>query len=261
MRNAQNIENEAESEQSRAANAVVTLRKRLGFSQALFGKALSCSAMQVSRMERGSELSAGQCIQLGNIAGDPICWFFWELAGLRPSDVLRIVPAVQSRLRRTSLQRLKLQIVHAGSHRRAAKESDLVAIPVSSAVVGTLGGRGSRMPDWTEILPTSVFATPRVWCPNPTKTSCFRVKGRSMMPTIPDDCIIVVDAAQCDSSRLYGKIVVAYSRPQGLVISRLQYIDEVAVLTPEDSSATTNVDLNPGWTIVGKVLWWIMHEN
>jgi len=36
--------------------------------------------------------------------------------------------------------------------------------------------------------------------------------GRSMTPLIPDGCIIVVDSAQNDHSKMDGKIVVAWHK-------------------------------------------------
>jgi DNA-binding XRE family transcriptional regulator len=58
-------------------------RKILGFRQALkltqgeLGRRLRTSAMAVSRRERGrAEPLADACIRLGNIADDPLCWFF-----------------------------------------------------------------------------------------------------------------------------------------------------------------------------------------
>src|SRR5437763_1979635 len=117
------------AEQSHSeADAVVELRKRLRFSQSLMGRALHCSAMEISRIERGGRLSASLCVQLGDLAGDPGCWYFWERAGLRAADVLRLVPHVQRRLRRSSLLSVSLRLVHAGKQERAAKESDLVAV-------------------------------------------------------------------------------------------------------------------------------------
>jgi len=254
---ASNIEVYTNSIRSRVcAEAVIALRKRLGLSQALLGKALKCSAMAVSRIERGSKLTADLCIQLGNIAGDPECWFFWERAGLRSSDVLRIFPDFRQR---TQKDEMVLRVVHAGT-RAKNRQSDLVAIPVMPVVLGTHGGQGAQVADWAGIIPNAVVATPKTWCPNPARTSCFQVKGRSMMPTIPDGCVVVVDAAQTNLLELYGKIVVAHNKRDGLIVSRLQKIDQIDVLVPEDKAAWSNVNVCPGWKILGKVLWWIVHE-
>ena len=34
-------------------------------------------------------------IQLGNLAGDPECWYFWERAGLHSADLMRVLPDSQ----------------------------------------------------------------------------------------------------------------------------------------------------------------------
>jgi transcriptional regulator with XRE-family HTH domain len=235
------------------AEAVIALRERFGLSQKSLGKALRCSPTVVSRMERGDNLSAELCIQLGNIAGDPECWFFWECAGLRSSDLLRIIPDFKGR---TEKDEFCLRVVHAGPRVRV-KESDLVAIPVLPLVAGTHGGKGAQTPDWNGIVPTAIFASPKGWSPNPTRTTCFRVRGRSMMPTIPDGCIVVVDGTQTRLADLQGMLVVAYHKRDGLIVSRLQNIDHVDVLVPEDKVGWANVNLHPGWKVLGKVLWWI----
>lgn len=252
---------ERDGPSSSEGDAVIELRKRLGFSQALMGKALNCSAMEVSRMERGGKLSASLCVQLGNLAGDPGCWYFWERAGLRTTDVLRIVPHVQRRLRRSSLLSVSLQLVHAGKQARIARESDLVAVSLSPLVVASHGGEGSADMNWTELLPTSMFATPRTWCPNPNQTTSFRVQGESMAPTIPDGCIIVVDTGQNDHSKLMNQIVVVHSQRQGLVVSRMRDIDNVRILVSEDGEEEHHVVFDSEWTVIGKVLWWIVQDE
>ena len=61
---------------------IETLRRRLSHSQGTLGHELNTSPMTVSRLERGSqEPPADMYIQLGNLAGDPECWYFWERAG------------------------------------------------------------------------------------------------------------------------------------------------------------------------------------
>src|ERR1700735_1123838 len=82
------------------ADTISTLRKREGMSQTAFGQRLHSSAMAVSRWERGAqEPPAHSYIELGNLAGDPACWYFWGRAGLRSEDVMRVMPGMQRRLR------------------------------------------------------------------------------------------------------------------------------------------------------------------
>ena len=69
-----------------AAN-ISELRQRLNLSQTVFGGRLNSSAMSVSRWERGNqEPSADSYIELGNLAGAPVCWYFWSRpASRRPA--------------------------------------------------------------------------------------------------------------------------------------------------------------------------------
>src|SRR6267378_4163800 len=43
-----------------------------------------------------------------------------------------------------------------------------------------------------------VIAAPQDWCPNPSATTCLRVRGKSMMPLIHDGYILAVDSSQTD---------------------------------------------------------------
>ena len=70
------------------------------------------------------------------------------------------------------------------------------------------GEEGDKLLDLSEAPAEEMIAAPSQWCPNPAHTSCLRVKGHSMTPTIPDDAIVAVDASQTDHSQLDNKIVV-----------------------------------------------------
>src|SRR2546423_4044296 len=123
------------------ASRLIALRRRLGVSQFELGKQLNSSAMAVSRWERGvQEPPANIYIQLGNITRDPECWDFWGPAGFHSGDVMRVLPAVRSRLQKERLP--ALQIVQAGAHRLRKKGSHLGAIPVLPVVAAPPGGRG-----------------------------------------------------------------------------------------------------------------------
>src|SRR5207244_12896373 len=69
------------------ASRIIALRRRMGVSQSELGKQLNSSALAVSRWERWvQEPPANIYIQLGNITGDPDCWYFWRRAGLHSGD-------------------------------------------------------------------------------------------------------------------------------------------------------------------------------
>jgi SOS-response transcriptional repressor LexA len=238
------------------AKRVLALRRRLEISQSELGKQMNTSAMAVSRWERGvQEPPANIYIQLGNLTGDPECWYFWGRAGLSSEDLMRVLPAIRSRLRRDRVP--SLQVVQAGVHRPRKPPNNLVAIPVLPVVAATHGGKGDPADSLDQVHPESMLAAPSDWCPNPAHTACLRVHGRSMMPLIHDGYIIVIDTSQTNRLKLYGQIVVAAHKEQGLIVSRLQRYDHTEVLVPENREyESTAVSIN-GWRIVAKILWWI----
>jgi SOS-response transcriptional repressor LexA len=114
------------------------------------------------------------------------------------------------------------------------------------------------MARFDQTAPESMFAAPSEWCPNPTFTSCLRVKGNSMAPAIQDGYVIAVDGSQVERSKLYGKIVVAWNRDQGLIVSRFQRFDATELLMPDNREyEPVSLRTEGHWRILGKVLWWI----
>ena len=152
--------------------------------------------MAVSRWERGvAEPSGSSYIRLGNMAGNPLGWFFWKDAGLRLSDVTRVLPREHLCIARAKVARV--QIVHAGGSKRAPKKNSLVAIPLLPVHAGTSGFPGDNI-DIAEAPIEDVLAAPSTWCPHPESTVCLRVKGNSMSPLILDGYIIAVDTSQIE---------------------------------------------------------------
>jgi SOS-response transcriptional repressor LexA len=104
----------------------------------------------------------------------------------------------------------------------------------------------------------TMIAAPKDWCPNPNTTSCLRVRGTSMVPLIPDGCIVAVDSSQADHMRLDGKIVVAWHKDQGLTVSRFKRYDHTEILEPENHAyESITLSAKQRWKILAKVLWWI----
>jgi DNA-binding XRE family transcriptional regulator len=244
------------------ASAILNLRKRLGFSQSELGSRLHYSAMAVSRWETGKQEPTSQCyIQLGNLAGQPDCWFFWGRAGLKGSDLEHIFPGPRSRAR-LSVWR-DFEIVRAGSGKKIERlkgspRLQMVAIPLLDVHAGAIGEQGSSETNFEEATTEEMIAAPALWCPNPAETNCLRVKGTSMTPLINDGDIVVVDGTVPEPTDLDGKIVVAWHRKSGLALARFVVADGVHLLESENRSyAPVRVEKDRNWRIVGKVLWWI----
>ncbi len=185
--------------------------------------------MAVSRWERGiSEPPSHTYIEMGNAAGDPLCWYFWGRAGLSKEDLLRVTP-VYPRIFGNNLP------------------DPITLIDVQ--------GSGATLQD----APVeSMIAAPKDWCPNPSTTSCLRARGSSMSPLISDGYILVVDFAQNNIGELEGKVVIAWHKDKGLTVSRLKRYDHTIVLQSENASyESITFNGKQRWKIVAKVLWWI----
>lgn len=233
------------------------LRRGLGLSQTTFGQRLHMSAMAISRWERGTqEPTAESYIDLGNLAGDPMCWYFWGRAGLRNEDLMRVLPNFRKRLGRSSV--VRLQVASAGSGNRKLKIPQLVALPLLKCTVASHGGKGDITPILHDAPVESAIAAPNEWCPNPSASSCLRVSGNSMAPLLLDGYILAVDTSQHDRAKLEGEIVIAWNKDKGLMVSRLKSYGQTEVLQPENRDYEPIV-LGSGekWKILAKVLWWI----
>jgi SOS-response transcriptional repressor LexA len=213
--------------------------------------------MGVSRWERGEqEPPSHSYIELGNLAGDPQCWFFWGRAGLRAEDLMRVLPKRRKRIGQSSL--IDFRTAHAGSGGRTLSAPQLVAIPLLKAAVASHGGKGDSSTLLHDAPVESMIAAPIDWCPNPASTACLRVIGDSMKPLINDGYILAVDSSQTNISELNGKVVIAWNKDMGLTVSRFQHYDHADVLQPENRDYESIVLNNKHrWNILAKVLWWM----
>jgi len=243
----------------KSAKAVLELRHNLHLDQAALGERLGCSAMTISRWERGAQEPPSHAyIELGNLAGDPDCWFFWGRAGLRNEDLMRVVPGLRRRLMKTAAPDFEIVSAGGAGKKSSRGKVQLIAIPLLKVVAASHGEKG----DDTSVLHgaplESMIAAPRGWCPNPAATSCLRVKGNSMMPLLQDGYIVAVDSSQSDRGKLNGKIVIAWHKDMGLTVSRLERYGHTDTLQPENREyQSITLDSKHKWKILAKVLWWI----
>ena len=235
---------------------IADFRNSLKLSQDDLGKQLGTSAMAVSRWERGVQKTPGDIyIRLGNLAGDPLCWYFWGCAGLRTADVMRVLPAACNRLREDRFPNLR--VVHAGGRKEGRPTAEFVAVPLLPIHAGALGEQGDKSVDLEQVRPEAMLAAPTDWCPNPNSTICLRVKGNSMSPLILDGYLIAVDTLDVHHGKLAGQIVVAWNVEKGLIVSRYIRFGHTDVLV-SDRREYESISLAPEskWRIIGKVLWW-----
>jgi len=244
---------------SKWAKAIFELRRKLQLDQTALGERLDCSAMTISRWERGvQEPPSHAYIELGNLAGDPDCWLFWSRAGLRNEDLMRVVPGLRRRLKKFAMPGFEIVAAGGGGKKPPDSKVRLVAIPLLKVVAASHGEKGHDASVLHDAPIESMIAAPKDWCPNPTATSCLRVKGHSMMPLIQDGYILAVDSSQSERNKLNGKIVIAWHKNMGLTVSRLQRYGHTDTLQPENREyQSITLDSKHKWKILAKVLWWI----
>jgi SOS-response transcriptional repressor LexA len=235
------------------------LRQKLNLNQEELGRRLHYSAMAISRWERGEQEPTDRgYIELGNLAGDPGCWYFWERAGLHSENLLQMMPALRQRVQSNRVS--DIEIVNAGSGRRKAPPNklQLAAIPLLKVTAATHGEKGGHAASLLSGPVESMIVAPKDWCPNPATTSCLRVRGHSMAPLISNGYIIAVDSSENDHTRLDGKIVIAWHKDKGLTVSRFRRYDHTEILEPENHEyESTTLSAKHRWKILAKVLWWI----
>lgn len=251
------IRNKAKAALPDWAGTISAVRRKLRLSQSELAEKLETSAMAISRWERGEfEPSAEAYLRLGKLMGDPLCWFFWGRAGLSTADVMRVLPKAGRRLRRDRTATVK--VVHAGAGKMLpAEKESFVAIPLLPVRAATPGEEGDRVADLDQVKPEAMLAAPAKWCPNPASTISLTVKGNSMSPLILDGYIIAVDTSDTAHDDLVGKIVVAWTREKGLLVSRLIRFDHTEVLVSDHREyVSVSLATESRWRIVGRVLWW-----
>ena len=83
--------------------------------------------MSVSHWERGIlEVPAKIYIKLGNLAGDPLCWYFWGRSGLHSEDVMRVLPAARNRLHEN--RRVSVLVVMRATGKRRRRERLILSL-------------------------------------------------------------------------------------------------------------------------------------
>jgi hypothetical protein len=149
-----------------SSQKIADFRTSLNLSQSEFAKRLGSSAMAVSRWERGiQQVPANIYVRLGNLAGDPLCWYFWGCTGLRTADVMRVLPAARQRLQEDRFP--KVRLVHAGGKKKISNTADFVAVPLLPVHAGTPAEAGDKVVDLEQVRPEVTLAAPVEWCPNP----------------------------------------------------------------------------------------------
>jgi len=132
---------------------------------------------------------------------------------------------------------------------------DVIAIPLlkDAAAAGS-----PRMIDESEIDDLLFMRPSRA--PHPGKTVAIRVVGSSMEPSLRDGFIVALDMQQQNPAELANAMVAARDPSGAVTVKYLRRVQDEFLLVSEHTSTDYNPILlsrEPGWSIIGKVLWWI----
>ncbi|HWR36000.1 MAG TPA: S24 family peptidase [Clostridia bacterium] len=237
------------------------LRTRLGLSGTLFAAQLGVSSMAVSRWERGqNEPAADIYLAIGKMAGDPDCWYFWQRAGLTIGDILKVLPDAQGRMVSTS-STVKLEVIPARGATRESTGTKLKTQPdlVAVALLKDAAAAGSpRLIDSAAVEDVLVFRRRSI--PHPESTICLRIAGESMTPILEDGFVVCVDTHEQDHSHLYNEMVAARDPDGGVTVKWLRKVGADDMLIAQHTSPRfppVLLSREPGWRIIGRVLFWI----
>jgi transcriptional regulator with XRE-family HTH domain len=246
---------------SAMAGRIKALCQHMTGSRAELARELGISQDTVARWEQGlEEPSANFYIKLGNIAGEPSCWYFWEHAGLYGGNLMRVLPAVHPEIRED--KQPDLQEVHAGGGERLFSKPQLHAIPLLPLRAATSGEEGDKQIDFDCVPPQGLIAAPSDWAPHPAFTCCLRVRGNSMAPVLCDGYIIVVDTSETERAQLMDKMIVAWHADKGITVSWLKTIaGGEALVSQSDQYGPVLLNREQGWRMIGKVIWWIGRDG
>ena len=218
------------------ADRITQLRESQKLSQAALAKRLNVSPMAPSRWERGiNEPSSEIYMQLGKMAGDPGCWYFWQRGGLSREDISSVVSGFGSASTATNVEPVKLP----------ANGYELEGLPL---VVRS----DYRSPSGDEIL-----AVPPTWCPNPARTLCMHIDEDGMAPMIAQGFIIAVDSSINEVSQLNNSLVAVLNRDDRLLVRCLTRYGDTDMLIGENRQRDPIPYNSRDWRILGKVLWWV----
>jgi len=112
------------------ARLVRELRQKLSLNQAELALRLHYSAMAISRWERGEQEPTDRAyIELGNLARNPKCWYFWGRAGLHSENLLRVMPKMRDRLQTSTFANLEIARAGSGLRRPTYRSQSLSQFP------------------------------------------------------------------------------------------------------------------------------------
>jgi transcriptional regulator with XRE-family HTH domain len=235
---------------------------QLGCSQAELAARLGVSRATVTRWMQGShEPTSASYLAMGNLIGHPEADYFWERAGVDPSNFPDTkLQATLSSLR-VNLSDFTLVAAKKLTRRDVENKSNVVVLPLLN--ITAYGDRVPPGPHVTlaqaEVL--DVLMAPLSWCAHPENMLCLHLAGDSMLPLICPDSIIAVDTGMTDRAQLDKKLVVVSNRDVGLKIARLQRLPASDILISANHTyLPVDVTDQAKWKVIGTVAWWVSKD-
>lgn len=243
------------------SDRIQRLLQELKLTQAGLAERLGVSPATVSRWIQGKiEPTAQNYVALGNLAPSPDGVYFWERAGMNPSDLsMANVGGTASSLR-IDLREFHL-IASGKASRQLAGPGGAVAIPLLN--VTAWGDRAAPAQDvsLSQAEVESVLVAPLDWCPHPDNMIAMHCSGDSMDPLIPDGSIIFVDSAVTDRDRLHQKLAVVSHRNMGFKVARFQRLQGTDLMISANRRILPlDVSNVSQWKMFGEILWWIARD-
>ena len=219
------------------AERITKFREGQKLSQAGLAKKLNVSPMAPSRWERGiNEPSSEIYMQLGKMAGNPDCWYFWQRGGLSREDIDSVVPGFGT-----------------GSSDVGESAAAVAPAPAPRPLNISLSIRT----DFFSREPDEVIVVPAAWCPDPERMVCVRINEDGMAPIVGQGFIVAIDTSITDPDQLQNALVAVLNRTNELIVRCLALYGQTNMLVGEDRRREAIAYKEPDWKIVGKVLWWI----
>lgn len=160
----------------------------------------------------------------------------------------------KSGLTKAKLQRM-LNVFNRDLGQLPVDPSEVVTVPLLKNAVAAGEPR-----DVLELETDESLVFSRKLCPHPESTRCIKVVGESMSPVLRPGYIVAIDTKEREPKRLVGKMVAAGSPDGGVTLKWLRKVGRELVLLPQHTSIEYNPVLlsrEPGWRIIGRVLFWI----
>lgn len=245
------------------AVAIRKLRDYLALNQAQFAREFGVTQGAVSMWEAAVREPSRASYSDFWFHGYDTPWaaLFWEKSGLTSEKVKGIIGPLKEDLeaRLADGKKARRRFVKAGI--LSSNYPYIIKIPVLSDAVAA--GMPSAVEDkdvdnyvYVDIELVRGYGVENL--------VAIGVHGDSMSPILEDEFIAALSTRQREPSELFGKIVCAVSPDGGVTIRWLRNNGGEPMLVPQQTSLKHPVVLisrEPGWRIVGEVIWWIGHPK